>query len=112
MRLSVGILNGLNTASVFFRPSGVPAAAGLSPGFCAWSDRGWRDGEPTTLSIRNAGRVVGNFQNGAYSQLEFTRGDIRGLEGITRNSGQIFIFQVHREGTGGTGAMVVDRVGP
>ena len=112
MLLSVGIANGTNTANVFFKPSNVPAAAGVAQGFCAWSDRGWRNGEPTSLEIRDAGRVTGNFQNGTYSSFRFTRSDIQGLEGITRNSGQIFIFQVHREGTGGNGTMVVDRVGP
>ncbi|MBC8120696.1 MAG: hypothetical protein H7Y22_02525, partial [Gemmatimonadaceae bacterium] len=111
VQLSVGIANRTNTATVVFRPSNAPASAGVAPGFCAWSDRGWREGEPTTLTVRDAGRVVGSFQNGTYSDLRFSRGDIQGLEGITRNSGQTFIFQVHREGTGGNGTMVVDRVG-
>ena len=113
MRLFVGIANGLNTATIFFKPSPQSAAAGVAPGFCAWSDRGWRNGEPASLLIRDAGRVVGSFQNGRYSELGFTRGDIRGLESITRNSGQIFIFQVHREGSAvNGGTMVVDRIGP
>jgi hypothetical protein len=112
MTLSVGIFNGRNTATVFFNPSSRPASAGLAPGSCGWTDRGWRQGEPTNLSIRDAGRVVGSFVNGSYSRVEFTRGDIRFLEAITRNGNQTFVFQVHREGFGGNGTMVVDRVGP
>jgi hypothetical protein len=108
MKLVVGFNNGHNIASIYFKPSGQSAAAGVAPGFCAWSDRGWRQGEPTNLFIADAGHVVATFQNGAYSNVQFTRADIRNLEGITRNSGQTFVFQVRAQGN----SMTVDRVGP
>jgi hypothetical protein len=108
MILSVGFVSDRNFAVVTFKPSNAPSSAGVQPGYCAWSDRGWRTGEPTNLYFPDVGRVVATFTNGAYRNVSFTRNDVRDLEEITRNTGRTFVFQVRREGN----SMTVHRVGP
>ena len=113
MSMFVGVIDSNSMVQVQFHPSPKSAAAGVPPGSCAWTDRGWRNDEPTQVLVKNIGKVTGRFSNGSYSSLEFERSDLQYLERITRNNGGTFIFQVHRVGTAHNGGwMEVDRVGP
>jgi hypothetical protein len=113
MRIYVGVRDSNSMVQVRFNPSPNSAALGVPPGFCAWTDRGWRNGEPAQLLIKNIGKVTGSFSNGSYSSIEFGGGPARYLDRITRDGGGTFIFQVHRVGTTSDGGhMEVDRVGP
>jgi hypothetical protein len=108
VRLSIGFVTDRTFGTIGFQPSNQPASAGVAPGHCAWTDRGWREGEPASLFFPDLGRVTGVVRNGAYENLQFTHNGVRNLERMTRDGGGTFVFQVHRQGN----AMQVDRVGP
>lgn len=76
------------TIQLRFDPSA--SAGDAQPGQCAWIDRGFRSGEPTTLSLRGDRRGMNYLLDGMLS------GDR---------------FYVHGYNNG-SGAMVVTRIGP
>jgi len=106
LRFNFGFNNGTMIGNLGFKATNAPAAAGVPPGFCAWSDRGFRQNEPTTLYFPNIGLGAGSLSNGSYTNVRFTQ--LPFVQDLVRNSGQYFVFQVHREGN----SMYVDRIGP
>lgn len=105
-KFAFGFSNDIMLGTLNFNPSSAPAASGVSPGFCAWSDRGFRADEPTTLSFHDIGLASGIISNGKYSGFAFAK--LQFIKDLVRDSGKFFVFQVHRDGR----YMNVDRIGP
>ena len=89
-----------------FKRSKAPAASGLKPGECAWSDRGVLAGEPDIL-VGSVG--VGKIEADASGRVVSTHFDDQPyIDTLLTSSGRLFVFEAHNGGQ----ALRIDHYGP